>query len=108
MISESLKKATLEILLLSLLKHRDMYPYEMAVTVNRRIGAAYPVLAPVVYPVLRRLEGCGYITVLKTLTRGCRKATIYHLEPAGTVYLENKMAEYFKVADFLRDFHGEP
>lgn len=104
MISESLKKASLEIMLLSQLKHQDRYPYEMAMEIIRRSKGEYPVKAIVVYPVLQRLEAKGYVTRRETITKGNRRATVYHIEKSGLEYLEDQRKAFSFINDLIVEF----
>ena len=103
-ISESLKKASLEILLLALLRQRDMYAYEMSMEIARRSEGKYRIITPVVYPVLQRLEGKGFVSSRESVTAENRRTNIYHLEKPGTDYLEEQRSDFSFVHDLIATF----
>ncbi|NLP48545.1 MAG: helix-turn-helix transcriptional regulator [Clostridiales bacterium] len=104
MVSDNLKRGTLELLLLAQLKHRDMYAYEMAMEIVRRSEGKYPVITVVVYPILQRLEKKGLVTSRELITKENRKTNIYHLEQAGSDYLEEQRKALSFINDLLIDF----
>ena len=101
-VTESIRKASLEILLLAQLKYRDMYAYEMALEIIRKSNGDIPIVMTVVYPILQRLESKGYITSKESVTKENRKTVIFHLEESGAVYL-NEVRAAFHYMDKLID-----
>ena len=58
----TLKKATIEMLLLNLLKEQDMYGYQLSQELKKRSSGLYTILEGSMYPILYRLNDSGYIS----------------------------------------------
>jgi len=56
----TLKKATIEMLLLNLLKEQDMYGYQLSQELKKRSSGLYTILEGSMYPILYRLNDSGY------------------------------------------------
>ena len=84
----TLKKATIEMLLLNLLKEQDMYGYQLSQELKKRSSGLYTILEGSMYPILYRLNDSGYISFFEKAGR--RQTRIYyHLEDNGLMYLDN-------------------
>lgn len=106
MIPESLKKATLEILILALLSKSDMYPYQMVLEINRS-NPEYSLIAGVAYPVLYRLQDKGFISCRTEKVGERRTVNIYHMEPSGQEYLRDQSRMFFSVAELISRFMAD-
>ena len=107
MISESLKKASLEILILAMLNNDDMYPYQIVQNLIAKSDSKYTIIAGVAYPVLYRMQDKGYITCREEKTGKRRTVHIYHLEEAGREYLREQCGDFFEVADLIKAILNE-
>lgn len=96
-ITEGLKRGTIEIMLLSILKDQDMYGYQICQEFESRSQGLFSVPEGSLYPVLYRMLDRGYISDRKELVGKRRTRVYYHLEEAGIVYLEEIKAEYFSL-----------
>jgi len=106
-ISESLKKASLEILVLAMLSNEDRYPYQMVQDIIAKSGSRYPLVAGVAYPVLYRMEDKGYISCREEKIGKRRTIHMYHLEDSGRAYLREQCEDFFGVTDLIRAILNE-
>ena len=88
------KMGTLEMLILSLLNHKDLYGYEISLLLKELSGDCYFVPEGSLYPVLYKLEDKKFITskAVKAGKRRVRK--YYHIETDGKKRLEVLLSEY--------------
>lgn len=92
-LSVQLKKGTLAMLVLFLLREEDMYGYQIAVTLDKRSDGLLNLADNSLYGVLYRLIKDGYISSRKE--ENVKRARVfYHLEPAGDEYLRHLIREY--------------
>lgn len=105
-VTSTLKKATIELLLLKLLNERDMYGYQLSQELKKRSNGQYTILEGSMYPILYRIAEINYISSYEKKT-GIRQTRIYyHLEETGKAYLQTLEAsyrEYIHLIDFLID-----
>ena len=74
----TLKKATIELLLLKLLDEGDMYGYQLSGELKRRSNGQYTILEGSMYPILYRLTEGGYISFYETKV-GVRQTRVYYI-----------------------------
>ncbi len=96
-LAEGIKRGTVELLLLTLLKEQDMYGYQLAQTLEERSGGRYTLQESSMYPILYRLEDKGMISGQKRQIGKRRVRVYYHLEPAGASYAEALRKEYLSI-----------
>ena len=72
-----------ELLVLSLLRHEEMYGYQIVEAIRTRTGAIIAVGEGVVYPVLHGLEADGALTARRKTVQG-RSRIYYSMTPAGS------------------------
>ncbi len=99
-----LKKATIEMILLKLLKEQDMYGYQMTQQVKKRSNGLYTILEGSMYPILYRLEEQGYISCYEQKAGKRQTRVYYRLEDPGREYLEEIHSAYeqaLSVINFL-------
>lgn len=93
-LSESIKRGTIEILVLTLLQDQDMYGYQLAQELASRSKGLYTLQESTMYPTLYRLVEKGLISD-RTEKVGKRRVRVYyHLEDKGKEYLDNIRREY--------------
>lgn len=100
----TLKKATIELLLLKLLDEDDKYGYQLSGELKRRSGGQYRILEGSMYPILYRLTENGYVSFYEKKAGVRQTRVYYHLEDAGKRYLASLLASYhsyMQVIDFL-------
>lgn len=95
--NDIIRKSGTELVLLSLLKERDMYGYELRQMIAEYSGHLYDIPEGSMYIFLYRLSENGYISERKVMLGERRTRVYYHLEPAGTVYIEKLYKKYQKV-----------
>ena len=86
------KRAVSPIIVLSLLRERDMYGYEISQSMleksNNKLGVS------VLYPVLYRLVEQGYVVVTGSRIENGRAREYYGITDKGRKYLESVISEY--------------
>ena len=102
-VEKSLVSGSMTMLLLGLLKEKDMYGYEMAQAMRERSHEKFTLLETSMYPTLYRLQDNGYISAREELVGKRRKRTYYHLEPAGRAHFQQIFAEYMTVQQGVQE-----
>ena len=97
-VMSSFKRGTAEMLLLSLLKVKDMYTYELSKQLKKLTKSQFEMQGPAMYTVLYRMEARGYVTT-RTEMVGKRRRVYYHLEDEGREYLRQITDGYRLVND---------
>lgn len=100
----TLKKATIEMLLLNLLKEQDMYGYQLSQELKKRSSELYTILEGSMYPILYRLNDSGYISFFEKKVGRRQTRIYYHLEDNGLMYLDNlqtSFQQYVNLIQFL-------
>lgn len=110
-LESTLKKATIELLLLKLLNEGDMYGYQLSGELKRRSNGQYTILEGSMYPILYRIAENGYISYYEKKVGVRQTRVYYHLEESGKKYLSTLLASYYgytQVIDFLLNSkHGD-
>jgi PadR family transcriptional regulator PadR len=91
------KKGVLELCVLSLLKKRDCYGYEIAEYLSQHIDIA----DGTVYPILRKLKSDGVLTTYLQEESGGPPRKYYSLTGLGRETYENDRAEYLRFAQAI-------
>lgn len=92
-IRESLKKATTEMLVLFLLKQKNMYTYEMMSTVEKLSEGR--ITFNTLYQAIYRLQGFGYIEEShKVMSESNRVRIYYAITDSGKEYLAALIENY--------------
>lgn len=100
-IEASLKKATIELMLLKLLDEGDMYGYQLAQELKRRSNGQYTILEGSMYPILYRITESGYISFYEKKVGVRQTRVYYHLEDAGRQYLQSLLSSYHSYLDLI-------
>lgn len=96
--NENFKKATVEMLLLYILKDSKKYVYEMMQEITRKSGGSFQVAT--LYPAIYRLTGFGYIEEAGIeMSPDHRTRKYYAITDSGKRYLEELVAEYRRLCD---------
>lgn len=93
-ISDNLKRGTIELMLLTLLKEGDKYGYELSQKLEERSDGLFTIKETTMYPTLYRLQSKGLISDRQEKVGIRRTRVYYHLEPAGEAYLKEIHREY--------------
>ncbi|MDR1132206.1 MAG: PadR family transcriptional regulator [Oscillospiraceae bacterium] len=88
------KKGVLELCVLSLLRRRDRYGYEISETLAKRIDIA----DGTVYPILRKLKSDGLVTTYLSEESGGPPRKYYALTDLGRRAFETDRTEYLRFA----------
>lgn len=88
------KKGILELCVLSLLKKRDMYGYEISDLLSKEISIA----DGTVYPILRKLKTDGLLTTYLQEESGGPPRKYYSLTEYGSESYERDREEYIRFA----------
>ena len=92
------KKGVLELCVLSLLKGRDCYGYEISEALSRRIDIA----DGTVYPILRKLKTDGLLTTYLQEESGGPPRKYYSLTKLGQQTYEEDRTAYLRFADSVK------
>lgn len=93
-LSEGIKRGTVEVLVLTLLKDNDMYGYQISQELAARSDGLYVLAESSLYPTLYRLLEKKVITDRPEKVGVRRTRVYYHLEEEGEKYLKAIRAEY--------------
>lgn len=95
--SDSFKRGTVELVVLSVLIEKDMYGYEIVKAVQDKSGGNFDLPLGTLYPVLYRFVENGYLTDRdEIINKRLRK--YYHLEESGKEYYKKLLNEYQKIS----------
>ncbi len=93
------KKGVLELCVLSLLKSRDRYGYEISEYLSKQIDIA----DGTVYPILRKLKSDGLLTTYLQEESGGPPRKYYSLTELGRESYEKDRAEYLRFAKVIEE-----
>lgn len=96
-ISETLQRGTMDLLLLTLLRDKDMYGYQLSQELSNRSGGLCAIPESSLYPTLYRMLDHGLISDHRVIVGRRRARIYYHLEPAGEIYLHQLREEYLSM-----------
>ena len=91
---KSLLSGNTAMLLLSLLRDRDMYGYEMVEELARRSDDTFKLKEGTLYPLLHTLEKENFVKSYTTKTPGGRDRKYYQLTDTGRAELECRTKEW--------------
>ena len=97
MISEQLKRGTIELVLLAMLQDGDKYGYQLVQELFAKSKGMYELQEGSMYPSLYRLQERGFISTYEKVVCTKRRRVYYHLTEEGKVYLEKIVAEFRKI-----------
>ncbi len=94
-----------ELLILQVLKEREMYGYELVEEIRRRSGEVIAIGEGVVYPVLHALERSGALASRRVKVNG-RSRVYYQLTPQGSARLAGLSNSWERLAGAIRQVMG--
>lgn len=100
MLDAQMKRGLIENCVLAALARGDSYGYQII----KDMAGTVTVTESTLYPILRRLEGAGALSVYSVEHNG-RLRKIYHLTPTGRRQLESFAADWGEISamyDFIR------
>lgn len=96
-----LKRGLLEICVLTAIKREDSYGYKII----KDISAVMPISESTLYPILKRLEGAGCISVY-SIEHNSRIRKYYRITTAGEEKIRGFMSEWqdvMQVYEFIKE-----
>jgi len=96
-----LLKGTLEVLILTTLRHGRLHGYAISRWIRRSTDDVLTVEEGALYPALRRLEKRGLLKSAWSRTDTGRKAKFYELTVAGRARLEEQRASWEKYVEAM-------
>jgi len=102
------RKGLAPLLLLGLLKQRDMYGYELTHELQSQTNGVYSLMEGSLYPVLYKMVDAGYISDRKELVGKRMTRVYYHLEPTGEKHFEELLAEYRTTVNAVENIVEKP
>ena len=95
--TDSFKRGTVDLVVLSVLTEKDMYGYEIVKAVKDKSDGNYEIPLGTLYPVLYRFIENGYLSDRdEIVSKRLRK--YYHLEEKGKEYYNALLEEYKKIS----------
>lgn len=99
---ESMKKATTEMLILFLLRHKKMYTYEMMATIDDLSGGR--VTFNTIYQAIYRLQGFAYVEESgKELSESNRMRIYYSITDSGREYYKGLVQQFRNYVSAVED-----
>ncbi len=95
--NQSLKRGTIEVLILTLLSEEDKYGYQLAQEMEERSEGRYTILETSMYPILYRMLEKKMISDRTVVVGERRRRVYYHIEEAGRAYLVSLRREYLSL-----------
>ena len=98
----NLKRASIELILLSILKEEDMYGYQLAGEIKKRTNDKLSILEGSMYTILNRLKENGDVTFRSEIVGKKMTRVYYHITDTGIKHLEEMLItfnEYVKIIE---------
>ncbi len=102
-ITTNLKRASVEIILLSLLNEKEMYGYEMAQQIKSRTNNEFSILEGSMYPILYRLVDAGYVTSEKRAAGERLTRVYYNITDSGREQLKAMTEHYNHTLELINN-----
>jgi PadR family transcriptional regulator, regulatory protein PadR len=102
---DQMRKGSTEILILSLLKKRAMYGYEISQHLEQQSDGYFAMKEGLLYPALHRMQQNGWLTSDWRMVEG-RRRKYYSLTPLGEKKLEEEAAEWKTFLEKLNNMLG--
>lgn len=106
MFSPELKKGSVELLVLTILREEPRHGYEISKRIGSRSGGRIQFNPSTLYPVLYRMEERGWIEGVWVEKPGQRRRCFYHMTPRGEKALERQIARWQEFADAVNTAIG--
>ena len=94
MISADAIRGYIDLIVLTLLRRRPSYAYELARTITGGAAGEYTMKLPTRYSALKRREAAGLTSSYASVSASGKPRTYYRLTDAGAAYLADKLAEW--------------
>jgi len=96
--TDNFKRGTVDLVVLSVLKEKDMYGYEIVKAIEKKSGGRYELPLGTLYPVLYRFLENGYLSDRDEIVNK-RLRKYYHLEKKGEEFYETVLSEYRRISE---------
>lgn len=96
--TDNFKRGTVDLVVLSALRDKDMYGYEIVKAIEEKSGGRFQLPLGTLYPVLYRFLENGYLSDRDEIVNK-RLRKYYHLEKKGEEFYEAALAEYRKISE---------
>ena len=94
MISADAIRGYIDLIVLTLLRRRPSYAYELARTITGVSAGEYTMKQTTLYSALKRLEAAGLTSSYASVSASGKPRTYYRPTDAGAAYLADKLAEW--------------
>jgi len=106
MATKTLVAASSKPLILSILSHGESYGYEIIKNVEKLSGGELEWTDAMLYPVLHRMEGDGFIRSKWVIADNGRRRKYYELTALGQEELEAEKSQWLNVHNALKKLWG--
>ena len=106
MFSADLKRGSIELLILSVLKGRSRHGYEIGKLLEQLSGGQLEFRVSTLYSVLYRMEGRGWIKGRWVEKKGERRRCYYRLTPSGRQVLTAQRREWEAFSAMVNEVIG--
>ena len=100
-ITTNLKRASIEIILLSLLKEGDKYGYQLAQEIKTKTDYKLAILEGSMYTILNRLKDHGDVTFSRQVVGTKMTRVYYHLTESGRERLTGMVEKFNNDIDII-------
>ena len=98
---------TVSVLILSLLREREMYGYEMLQEAERRSASALRLKEGTLYPALHQMERSGLLKARWRDSESGRARKYYSLTPKGRTQAASKRRQWVQISAAMRAVLGD-
>lgn len=95
-------KGSIDILVLSLIKKRDTYGYEIAKSIKEKSDGVYLMGEGTLYPALKRLESKGFIESYWQESELTGRRKYYKITMLGKEELDERIAQWNAITKLIR------
>ena len=94
MIGADAIRGYVDLMVLSLLRTRPSYAYDLAQQISTVAGNEYAIKQTTLYSAVKRLETAALVTSFAGASDSGKPRTYYQITPAGLAHLDEKVAEW--------------
>lgn len=98
----NLKRASIELILLSLLTEEDMYGYQLAQEIKKRTDNKLSILEGSMYTILNRLKDNGDVEYYTEIVGKKMTRVYYHLTDEGRKHLTQMTSTFNEYVDIIK------
>ena len=107
MLSSDIMRGYHDTMILSLLREKDSYGYEISKEIEQRSGGRYCIRETTLYSSFSRLEKAGYVTSYSGTESHGRRRIYYSITDAGRAYFDEKCVERSELQQVMKSFIQE-